>query len=215
MQRSRLQRALEEYEKTGQINCKAARTIQNNLKNLELKIKNAYHHKQIEPHKESTYKPQIFREKEKLIKLLQEEYNYLIHTLDTFEPNDRQEVHDAVLNYRSYLNVYALLRELEVKVGEWEPRLYYKNLYDPRPKNRVKHLKGNKCEICGSYKELEIHHIVPRSRGGKNFIGNIQLLCKTCHIGMHWYLQTNIVENEYVVKHCKVDVFGEYFGMEA
>ncbi|MGE0824015.1 MAG: HNH endonuclease [Candidatus Binatia bacterium] len=44
------------------------------------------------------------------------------------------------------------------------------------------------CCSCGrSSKEegitLEVDHIIPRSRGGRDDIGNLQALCKKCNIG--------------------------------
>ncbi len=39
------------------------------------------------------------------------------------------------------------------------------------------------CERCGrSDLKLEIDHIVPLSRGGENVRGNLQVLCRMCHI---------------------------------
>lgn len=39
----------------------------------------------------------------------------------------------------------------------------------------------HRCACCGQAKPLEIDHIVPLSRGGRNDIGNIQPLCKSCN----------------------------------
>jgi len=37
------------------------------------------------------------------------------------------------------------------------------------------------CRVCGIDAELTIHHIRPRSVGGKNKVYNLVLLCRSCH----------------------------------
>jgi len=44
---------------------------------------------------------------------------------------------------------------------------------------------GYTCQICGSKKNLEAHHIVPRSKGGTNLVENGITLCKDCHRAVH------------------------------
>lgn len=51
------------------------------------------------------------------------------------------------------------------------------------------------CNVCGSNKELETHHIVPQAKAGKrgfidvgkhkNDIGNLVILCESCHLKHH------------------------------
>ena len=42
-----------------------------------------------------------------------------------------------------------------------------------------------KCQICGFYKIIDVHHLVPRSKGGSNERSNLVVLCpnhhKMCH----------------------------------
>ena len=54
-------------------------------------------------------------------------------------------------------------------------------------KERVISIHGGKCAICGHGKRnhLEIHHIIPKSEGGTNDIGNLIPLCHTCHCMIH------------------------------
>jgi len=40
---------------------------------------------------------------------------------------------------------------------------------------------GNKCLHCGTTKRLTCDHIKPLSRGGRNDIENLQLLCHSCN----------------------------------
>jgi len=37
------------------------------------------------------------------------------------------------------------------------------------------------CRVCGSFQNLECHHIVNRGAMGKSDICNLVMLCKTCH----------------------------------
>ena len=54
-----------------------------------------------------------------------------------------------------------------------------------------KYLESNDmtCKICGSYKNLQFHHIVPRSKCNKdirmNDYRNLVLLCSECHYKVH------------------------------
>lgn len=43
-------------------------------------------------------------------------------------------------------------------------------------------LLGGLCFICKTDKKIEIDHIIPLYKGGKNTISNVQLLCNSCHI---------------------------------
>lgn len=40
---------------------------------------------------------------------------------------------------------------------------------------------GDECAVCGSKENLEIHHIVPISKGGTNEIENLAILCRKCN----------------------------------
>lgn len=46
--------------------------------------------------------------------------------------------------------------------------------------------KGNSCESCGwSEARCDVHHIAPKSIGGKNVIANGIVLCPNCHRVTH------------------------------
>lgn len=91
------------------------------------------------------------------------------------------------------------------KEGE-SKQVYHKNYCNNHP-NRIAHLKArryarekgaegshtlsewdnlkkqfnNKCAICGEEKPLTIDHIIPLSKGGTDYISNIQPLCRNCN----------------------------------
>ena len=41
---------------------------------------------------------------------------------------------------------------------------------------------GNKCQYCGSTKELSIDHVHPRSKGGRDTWENLVTACTKCNI---------------------------------
>lgn len=44
-----------------------------------------------------------------------------------------------------------------------------------------------RCQECGYYKHLEVHHIVPRSKGGTDDSENLVTLCQRCHGKKHGF----------------------------
>ena len=44
---------------------------------------------------------------------------------------------------------------------------------------------GFTCQLCGSYRHLQIHHVQLRSKGGDNSEGNLLTLCRNCHADVH------------------------------
>lgn len=41
------------------------------------------------------------------------------------------------------------------------------------------------CRRCGATTRLEVHHVIPLSRGGTNDPDNLVTLCRTCHRASH------------------------------
>lgn len=60
-----------------------------------------------------------------------------------------------------------------------------------RTKNRRKQIDNYQCQICGDLKgkrydtlvivEIQAHHIIPKSEGGKDEFENLITLCDLCH----------------------------------
>ena len=46
---------------------------------------------------------------------------------------------------------------------------------------------GFRCQECGYYKHLEVHHIIPRSKGGSDDPENLVTLCQRCHGKKHGF----------------------------
>ena len=76
------------------------------------------------------------------------------------------------------LDLDATLEELGI--DDIPPSLRYQALAN----------SNDKCELCGIHKDkayrnygLEVDHIVPRSKGGKNELSNLQVLCAKCNRG--------------------------------
>lgn len=46
---------------------------------------------------------------------------------------------------------------------------------------------ARKCARCGSIVELQVHHKIPLSLGGKDVDGNREVLCRECHEKHHGY----------------------------
>jgi 5-methylcytosine-specific restriction endonuclease McrA len=52
---------------------------------------------------------------------------------------------------------------------------------------RIKILQRDrwKCQRCGAAHQLDVHHILLRSRGGDDEIMNLITLCRSCHRETH------------------------------
>jgi len=46
---------------------------------------------------------------------------------------------------------------------------------------RIYELYGGKCAVCGFDEIVEVHHIIPRALGGKDYPENLVLLCPNHH----------------------------------
>ena len=53
-----------------------------------------------------------------------------------------------------------------------------------RKLGKVRHRDGNRCQLCGKTKNqstMNLDHIIPKSKGGSNFIENLVLSHDTCN----------------------------------
>ena len=44
---------------------------------------------------------------------------------------------------------------------------------------------GWRCQACGSTSNLQVHHLVPRSKLGHDLPDNLMTVCCKCHIKLH------------------------------
>jgi 5-methylcytosine-specific restriction endonuclease McrA len=51
------------------------------------------------------------------------------------------------------------------------------------------------CSVCGTWNDIEYHHIVPYSWGGKTEVDNIAPLCHKCHVKIHSLLSKAVMAN--------------------
>ena len=75
----------------------------------------------------------------------------------------------ALLNFKPHLlhrfhGIRGRIRE-----GEWSP-----------PQRKA--WRGKRCDWCGSTKQLNLDHIIPRFLGGPRTQANSQTLCRQCHL---------------------------------
>lgn len=61
-----------------------------------------------------------------------------------------------------------------------EPRRKSRTL-SKKKRSNVLNRDGNECLRCGSTTDLEVHHIIPVSRGGSDETANLATLCSDCH----------------------------------
>lgn len=47
---------------------------------------------------------------------------------------------------------------------------------------------GKFCVWCKSTTNLHIHHVLPLSRGGKNELANLEIVCQICHLKLHFQI---------------------------
>ena len=86
---------------------------------------------------------------------------------------------------------------------------------------------GNRCQKCGSTKDLEIDHIYPISKGGKTTFDNLQTLCHRCNMQKSNLIEPNAVLlkkknncTDKICPYCKIPLvkrrgsYGEFWGCQ-
>lgn len=71
-------------------------------------------------------------------------------------------------------NDYSALRSAKKRLR------MYANLFN-RDMRKVLINHNSSCIKCGSNSDLQIDHIIPIEKGGKNELGNVQILCWNCN----------------------------------
>lgn len=53
------------------------------------------------------------------------------------------------------------------------------------PQRQALERDGYTCQLCGSHRDLHVHHVRYRSRGGGDGLENLLTLCHRCHAWIH------------------------------
>ena len=56
---------------------------------------------------------------------------------------------------------------------------------DKATRRAVYRRDGYQCALCSGIEGLQIHHAIPRSQGGTDYIENLVTLCWRCHAAVH------------------------------
>jgi len=106
-----------------------------------------------------------------------------------FYDNDTS-IMDAKINVMSFV---LNLSTVELKVKKYKPikikSKINKNHLRPRDRHAILKRDNFKCKLCGKSTsdgiKLEVDHIIPISKGGKNKANNLQTLCDKCNLGKY------------------------------
>src|SRR5699024_9337077 len=72
------------------------------------------------------------------------------------------------------------------------PKRSIRNSFDKKTRDKIFEDENNCCQSCGD-KATQIHHVMPRSRGGRGVYTNGMAVCNSCHTVIH--------KNNKVLKH--------------
>jgi 5-methylcytosine-specific restriction protein A len=72
------------------------------------------------------------------------------------------------------------------RLRQKRPRFVLKAQEYDELKKRVLERDGWKCQCCGSPKDLQVHHLVRRSKQGSDELNNLMTLCASCHRQQHY-----------------------------
>lgn len=56
-------------------------------------------------------------------------------------------------------------------------------------REKVKKRDEYKCVLCSKTSFLQIHHIIPLSKGGTNNLSNMETVCRNCHEEIHPHMK--------------------------
>ena len=106
----------------------------------------------------------------------------------------------VVDNLRKYLNITKAVVELGrfdtssmVKGKKLQGIEYQQSDFEGHNlREKVLWRDGYRCQRCGATINLQMHHIIPRNKGGTNTLDNLITLCAKCHRELHegkWQLR--------------------------
>lgn len=94
--------------------------------------------------------------------------------------------HDPTPEIQRKINYISReVSELKAKIDYiHDYMLQYPPDWEDRRK-KLRELHPYECVKCGSDYRLQIHHIIPLSKGGSNRVSNLQFVCRSCHLKLH------------------------------
>ncbi len=91
---------------------------------------------------------------------------------------DTADLHVLIDVFKIYMGNYYKVRRLQ----ENEPRKIAQKFIGKKNVRTFIFKRDNyKCLLCSSSNRLQIDHIIPITKGGKNKISNLQTLCGSCN----------------------------------
>ena len=74
---------------------------------------------------------------------------------------------------------------------------------------------GYRCALCDSTRFLQIHHVMPRGKGGTNSPHNLITLCSDCHALAHGTNLRDLVDvTQETIQHACVEYLADYYAGE-
>lgn len=122
-----------------------------------------------------------FNEKYMLHYFEPEAYVRFSDILSLMRKNKELTIYEHGVIYRAYKHYYTnyyKIRDLQNK----EPRLIAQKFIGKKKiRLFIMNRDGNKCLKCFRTDKLQLDHIMPISRNGKNTLSNLQTLCNSCN----------------------------------
>ena len=73
---------------------------------------------------------------------------------------------------------------------------------------------GEFCTVCKTTENVEYHHIVPVSWGGKTEVDNLMPLCRMHHMQMHALMDDAVLANNQQEYQMAIDKMNEMIGLK-
>nr|BDD46679.1 hypothetical protein 19 [Bacillales bacterium] len=66
-----------------------------------------------------------------------------------------------------------------------KPKRSKRNDFSPSVRKQIRSRDGELCRVCEAERANQIHHVYPRSRGGRGVYTNGLSICNVCHAEIH------------------------------
>jgi hypothetical protein len=103
--------------------------------------------------------------------------------------------------YRKYKTTQKKFDDLTIKRKDGDIRPLSEHERWLQIRSAILNRDDYRCQECGYYKHLEVHHIIPRRKGGTDEASNLITLCVRCHRKKHPENQRKRKDKIYRRKH--------------